>query len=342
MSLTSMKRVFSVVILLCVLPAVWACAGVKSEGPLEPSVLPSATWTVAFTSTSTLPPCPTCPALPTFSPEPTGTYTPTFSPTPMVVHFAVIGDYGEGKEEEADVAALVHSWNPDFIITTGDNNYPSGAAETIDGHIGRFYHDYIYPYKGIYGEGATYNRFFPSLGNHDWDTNGAQAYFDYFTLPGNERYYDFAWGPVHLFALDSDSREPDGVSATSIQAMWLKERLATSTSPWKIVYMHHPPYSSGVHGSVDWMQWPFKDWGVTALLAGHDHVYERLLIDGFPLFINGLGGGSRYAFKFISPYSVVRFNADYGAMLVIANEHQITFQFITRYGEVIDNYQIIR
>ncbi len=341
-SFARIRQILRATAWLCLLLWAVACAGREPESTPTVPALPVTIQTSTSTPSATLPPCPPCPTPPTVTPEPTETFTPTPSPTPQIVRFAVIGDYGEGTDAEADVADLVHSWNPDFIITTGDNNYPSGAAETIDGHIGRFYHRYIYPYTGIYGEGAEYNRFFPCLGNHDWDTNSAQAYFDYFTLPGNERYYDFVWGPVHLFALDSDSREPDGVSANSVQALWLQQQLAASTSPWKIVYMHHPPYSSGVHGPVEWMQWPFKEWGATALLAGHDHVYERLLIDGLPLFINGLGGGPRYAFKFISPYSQVRFNADYGAMLVIADDQVITFQFITRYGEEIDRYQLER
>ncbi len=88
--------------------------------------------------------------------------------------------------------------------------------------------------------------FFPTLGNHDWYTNDAQPYLDYFTLPGNERYYDFVWGPVHFFALDSDEHEPDGVNAGSAQAAWLQQGLAASTSPWNIVYTHYPPYSSGM------------------------------------------------------------------------------------------------
>lgn len=63
--------------------------------------------------------------------------------------FAVIGDYGSGRPQEQDVANLVKSWNPDFIITTGDNNYPNGEASTIDPNIGQFYHDFIYPYLTI-------------------------------------------------------------------------------------------------------------------------------------------------------------------------------------------------
>src|SRR5262245_17274080 len=58
--------------------------------------------------------------------------------------FAVIGDYGSAGPVEADVAALVKSWNPDFIVTVGDNNYTSGSAATIDANIGQYYHDYIY------------------------------------------------------------------------------------------------------------------------------------------------------------------------------------------------------
>jgi hypothetical protein len=65
------------------------------------------------------------------------------------------------------------------------------------------------------------NQFFPTLGNHDWYTPGAQPYLDYFHLPGNERYYDFVWGPVHFFAIDSDENEPDGVNQSSVQAKWL-------------------------------------------------------------------------------------------------------------------------
>ena len=102
------------------------------------------------------------------------TSPPTVTPSP-VIRFAVIGDYGTGLQDEGDVAALVDNWQPDFVITTGDNNYPSGASETIDAHIGQFYHAYIYPYLGTFSPGADVNRFFPSLGNHDWDTSAAQA-----------------------------------------------------------------------------------------------------------------------------------------------------------------------
>ena len=258
------------------------------------------------------------------------------------LRFAVIGDYGNGSQAEADVAALVKSWNSDLIITTGDNNYPDGAADTIDKNIGQFFHEFIAPYVGGYGEGALENRFFPSLGNHDWHSKDAQPYLDYFTLPGNERYYDFSYGPVHFFVLDSDSDEPDGANSESIQANWLQSQLFASDSVWKIVYMHHPPYSSGKHGSKERMQWPFAEWGADVVISGHDHTYERISRDGILYFVNGLGGSSKYAFRDIVEGSQVRYNEDYGAMLIVASEIMMRFQFINRQGMVVDAVELVK
>lgn len=172
--------------------------------------------------------------------------------------FAIIGDFGDEGKYEAGVAALVHSWDVEFVVTTGDNNYPDGEASTIDANIGQYYSDFIYPYQGEYGPGATENRFFPVLGNHDWRDKSLQPHYDYFTLPGNERYYDFTWGPVHFFMIDSDELEPDGITKESLQAAWFRDAIARSTTPWKLVIMHHPPYSSSSKYNDDEdMQWPY-------------------------------------------------------------------------------------
>lgn len=284
--------------------------------------------------TETFPPQPTdtAPGF-TFTPQPTAT-------TASSVVFAAIGDYGSGNQDEGDVAKLIDSWQPDFIITLGDNNYPVGAVNHIDTAVGQFFHSFIYPYSGTFEQGAEVNRFFPSLGNHDVITDNGKPYFDYFTLPGNERYYDFTWGPVHLFALDDIESEPDGVGVSSKQAQWLKATLAGSTSAWNIVYMHYAPYSSGTHGSTDWARWPYAEWGADAVLAGHDHTYERLEEGGLEYFVNGLGGAARYDFVDILLGSLVRYNSDYGAMKVEATETEITFEFITRNGEVVDSYEM--
>lgn len=252
------------------------------------------------------------------------------------VRLAMIGDYGAAGQPEADVAALVTSWSPDLVVTGGDNNYPLGEAGTIDANIGQYYHAFIAPYRGSYGPGADENRFFPALGNHDWYTNAAAAYLDYFTLPGNERYYDLVRGPISLFVLDSDPNEPDGISADSAQADWLRAGLAASQTPWQIVVMHHAPFTSSERGPVEDLRWPYAEWGADAVLSGHDHFYERLEVDQIPYIVNGLGGNSIYAFGTPIPASQARFNGDFGALLVEASADCLSLRFFTRAGVLAD------
>jgi hypothetical protein len=263
-------------------------------------------------------------------------------PEPHTLRFAIVGDFGIAGPSEASVASAIASWNPELVITVGDNNYYDGAADTIDANIGQYYHAFIHPYAGTFGAGSNVNRFFPSLGNHDWVTAGAVPYLAYFTLPGNERYYDFVNGPVHFFAVDSDPHEPDGITATSVQASWLHAALAASQSPFNIVYFHHPAFSSGAHGATPELQWPFRAWGADLVLTGHDHDYERISIDGFPYVVDGLGGQAISGFggTFV-PGSAAHFDGDFGAMIADANETLLTLRFITQGGAVMDQFALV-
>jgi len=253
--------------------------------------------------------------------------------------FAIISDIHGATAATAEVSALVRSWNPDFIVCSGDNNF--ACAANIDGQVGPYYHEFIYPYTGTYGPGDTANRYFPAMGNHDEDCVGITIFQSYFVLPGNERYYDFVKGNVHFFCLNSNPDEPDGVADTSIQALWLKNKLENSTSLYKIVYFHHPAFSSSTtHGSTVYMRWPFKQWGATAVFSGHDHVYERFLINGMLYYTCGTGGGGLYSI--VSPIAGSQFFdiTDHGAMLVVADTDSISFKFINTNDSLIENYTI--
>ena len=89
------------------------------------------------------------------------------------------------------------------------------------------------------------------------------------------------------------------------------------------------------------MSWPFRKWGADVVLAGHDHTYERLTVDGIPYFVNGLGGASRYDFPGPAlPETQFRYNGEYGAMLVLAAPSAITYQFFTDDGEKRDELRV--
>lgn len=271
--------------------------------------------------------------------------------------FAWIGDYGYDGAAEEEVASLVKSWQPEFIITVGDNNYDVGAASTIDANVGKYYQEFIGGYQGSFGSGSSdgVNHFYPSPGDHDWSSENLQPYLNYFSLPGyptlsshsssnSKRYYDVLRGNVHLFSLDSDPHEPDGYESTSKQSRWLQSALSTSPVRCRVVFFHHAPFCSATRGNTDYMQWPFASYGASVVLSGHDHIYERIespSTSGFPYLVNGLGGRSIYSFQNETVAgSVIRYNANYGAALVNAQPDSMNFRFYSIGGELIDNVTI--
>lgn len=253
-----------------------------------------------------------------------------------------IGDFGDPdyQPKPTQVADLVKSWDPDFIVTNGDNIY--SPAVTYEEIVGLLYGDFITD------ELAT-NKFWPSIGNHDHNepTNGIQDYFDYFTLPNNERYYDFVKGPIHFFVLHSgiqgnnqdNSEEVDGIQVGSAQAEWLRVRLALSTAPWKVVIVHDAPYTNGVGNSpgFTYLRWPFKDWGADLILSGDSHGYERLSVDGLPYIVNGAGGTPLREFiGSPSAESVLRYNDDNGAGRMTVTCDELKYEFFNTDGTLID------
>jgi tartrate-resistant acid phosphatase type 5 len=344
---TQLKALFAALLLgLSLAPHATPAASVRPMRPLR--------WAESSATAG-----PTATAEPTVAAEPTATAEPTVAAEPTSTVFAVIGDYGTGNQHEADVAHLVASWNPSFIVTTGDNYYPcaGGAGSDCYGRsVGRFFGPWVSGATGLppaLDGTRPSNAFFPALGNHDYITGqpSPQAYLDYFDLPGpgfssssgNERYYDFTEGPIHFFILDSNPREPSGTSARSTQARWLRHALASSKSSWNVVVAHQPPFSSdNMRGSIDYMRWPFAKWGADAVLSGHAHVYERVMHGGIPYLVNGLGGGTRYAFSTAIPGSVVRYCANWGAQRVTETGSKLRFEFFAVDGQLIDRYDITR
>lgn len=260
------------------------------------------------------------------------------------VTFAVIGDYGENSSVEEDVANMVKSWNPDFIITTGDNNYTFGAAGTIADNIGKYYSDYIYNPDAPNGQicqgraaNEQVNRFFPSPGNHDhYSAPAMQPYLDYFSLPGDERNYEFTWGPVHFFSLNSGASGKVSYP-NSPEAKWFQNVAANATEPFRFAYFHHPPYSVSHHGSSPQMRWPFSSLGINAVFNGHDHVYERVTDkqdSAIMYFVCGNSGKeSNYGCNQnpldANRYSVICDDQNHGAMKVHVTATKAVFEYYT-------------
>lgn len=238
--------------------------------------------------------------------------------------FAVIGDYGDpghgqGLSSEGAVATMVAGWNPDFIITVGDNNYVEKSNYGFDSAVGAFYCQYLIPFNGSSsltnqaGFPCVQNKFlsgesnfYPTPGNHDChgnDSSAYDAYQEYFTpAPGktpinNISHYRFTRGPVNFFALNSNCTNggercpdtcgpstctsPDGLT----QEQFLSQNLRASTTEWNVVYFHHALFSSSRHPSCTAMDFVFDTIVAkgaqdnTIVLSGHDHNYERVSVE---------------------------------------------------------------
>jgi PKD repeat protein len=257
----------------------------------------------------------------------------------QVTRFAIITDMGTCSTAQGVVAAMVSSWDPEFLVTAGDNwqgraltdpNNCSGGG--YPAAIGNYYSPFLSP-----GSEA----FWPSPGNHDYyaGINNYQAYFNY--LPnnpnGNKRYYHIIRGPVHFFLLDSEGALNSSSDMNS-QKAWLELRLRASAAPWKIVVLHHPPYTGGhQHQPSTPMRWPFAQWGADFVVAGHNHIYERSLQEGIRYFTAGVAGGTVRTGSWFEGREAYVGGAS-GAMRVHASELSITFEYITSEGTIRDTY----
>jgi predicted phosphodiesterase len=245
---------------------------------------------------------------------------------PGSVRFAVIGDAGRGTREQQEVAdrmRAAHTVFPfEFTIMLGDNIYEYKRPED---YISKFEK----PYAALLAQGV---RFFAALGNHD---PANEEHYAGFNMEGR-RYYTFSKGHVRFFVLDSTSLSPG-------QMTWLAEELSASDSEWKIVYMHHPLYTSGRY---TWSARALRlaleplliEHGVNVVFSGHEHFYERFKPqNGITYFISGGAGSLRKGDIRPDGRMAAGFDTDFHFMLVEVAGDELYFQAVDRQGRIVDS-----
>lgn len=227
--------------------------------------------------------------------------------TARPVRMLVIGDSGNGSGEQAAVRDAFMAHRYDLFLHMGDMAYDSGRFEELEEYFFDVYRDLLHRVP-----------IFPTIGNHENATDLGRPYLDVYHLFENawraqdvERYYSFDYANIHFTSLDSNegtllSVYRLGDRTDDDMFDWMIDDIGSSTADWKIVFTHHPFYSSSDRGirqnHVDNFLSILEDLGVDLILAGHDHHYERTvpLLDGctavepggITQIISGAGGAS--------------------------------------------------
>lgn len=283
------------------------------------------------------------------------------------LNFLVIGDWGRcgeyfQKEVADQMANASVDGNAKFIISTGDNFYPSGVASVSDPLWQKSYED-------VYHHYALQKEWYVVLGNHDYKTN-PQAELDYakmstrWILPS--RYYSikvpiqgdttnkvlFVFMDTNPFIekyyKDSEYGKQVKGQDTSAQRQWLEKTLDEKDPgvTWKFVVGHHTMYTSGkrIKSSETFqlrktLEPIFKKYQVDAYLCGHEHHLEYLKPENAPhYFISGAGSESREVNGSL-PESKFKIS-DHGFMYFSVARKKFLVQVINWEGKVLFKQEI--
>jgi acid phosphatase type 7 len=262
---------------------------------------------------------------------------PERPPGPPVVVAA--GDIADCAKEGDEATATLVGGIEGTVLTLGDNAYPEGTAE-----------DFAGCYDPSWGQFKARTR--PSPGNHEYHTEGARGYFDYFGEAAgdpDEGYYSFDLGAWHIVALNSNCGEGEiRCGPGSAQVRWLEEDLANNDEQkCTLAYFHHPLFTSGEYRPgeerMERLWEVFYDAGVDVVLNGHDHNYQRFAPqdpqgradpeDGIREFVVGTGGRSNYQISQPIANTEVYNDDTYGVLELTLHPKSYEWEFVPVEGE---------
>ncbi len=249
----------------------------------------------------------------------------TAAPAAPAVHFAVKGDWGTGSAGQAAVTRRMcgeaRRRPLAFVLTTGDNfNRPDGVATRAN---------YWGPERCLRAMRIPWRA---AWGNHDVRGPSTAT-----VLGAPARYYAFSAGPARFIVLDANT------PTDTAQLAFLRRQLARSPERVRIVALHQPVYTSGIHGASPDQQrlWAplFRSGRVALVLQGHNHMYERIERDGVT-YITTSGGGDRL-YPCVRPTPGLRACAlAFHFLLVTAGPRSIDVRAVTPRGGTLERVTI--
>ncbi len=254
----------------------------------------------------------------------------TFDEHPAKVRFVAYGDTRSNPDIHADIAKWFKSYEPDFILHTGDLVARGKQYDLWE-------KEFFTPLANVIDEIPL----LAAIGNHEDDGTN---YLAQFHMADNELWYSFDAGPVHFLALDFRSEGKD-----EPQYAFAEKDLMASKAPWKIVFLHIPMFNFGGHNST---------WGheaylpllhkarVDLVVGGHSHFYERFKPltsaddkGNWAITHITTGGGAPLYNTTDNPSHAAYFRTNHFVVLE-ASADTIKGQAVSREGKVFDEFTI--
>ncbi|MCX6875963.1 MAG: metallophosphoesterase [Verrucomicrobia bacterium] len=235
------------------------------------------------------------------------------------VTFVALGDARNNPKIWGRILSQAMKFEPAFLIHTGDIVGNGNDYEAWDREFAKPAEKFLASVPCFY-----------TFGNHE---NNVAMLYQMFGFPEQGRgNYSQCIGPVQLFAMNRFENWGKGSGAL----VTMEKQLAASKSPFIFAFTHPPAWSSGSHGNDKLGQeihFPiFDKYGVTALLAGHDHCYERSEPGGTTMLITGGGGAGLYGQERLkdNPHSKL-YRSEYNFLVFRADDRKCEMKAYT-YG----------
>jgi hypothetical protein len=218
------------------------------------------------------------------------------------LRFAAAGDCRSIPKAWAAVAGAVAKAQPELLLFSGDLVSDGRVDWLWDG-------EFFNPARGMLGSVP----FYCAIGNHE---NNASAYYELMYTPsenGKRSNWSQTIGDVLFIGIDG----AQNWSGNSPNFQWLEGVLKESKAKFIFLVTHYPAYSSGPHGKRPdgGMAWARRTimpllarHNATAMIAGHDHDYERSeppANQGVTCIVAGGAGAPIYGKSANNPFSKV-------------------------------------
>jgi hypothetical protein len=231
------------------------------------------------------------------------------------------------------------------VLPLGDLQYEYGTLSEFNA-----------AYNPSWGRVKTVS--YPVVGNHEYETNNAAGYFDYWDGVGfstgragdrSKGYYSYDIGRWHVIALNSNCWEGQmqGCGAGSPMETWLRSDLAAHPTACTLAYWHHPRWNSSAQtGNDTAMSTIWNDLynaNVDLVLNGHAHDYERFAPQnpsgqydsarGIREIVVGTGGEEHHTITSTIANSQVHNASTFGILRLTLHPTSYDWQFVPEAGQ---------